>query len=126
MHRDVTHPMSSSPRKRELYGKSPRTGEALAVQYEAGIQAVDDLVNPPVLEDFVAPGFIFPTVITGPEERIVGCVRNLARAKQELAQNGSPEAYALEAFHIEGPYISPEDGPRGAHPLEHIRPPDLD
>ncbi len=32
----------------------------------------------------------------------------------------------MEAFHIEGPHISPEEGPRGAHPLEHIRPPDLD
>jgi N-acetylglucosamine-6-phosphate deacetylase len=27
---------------------------------------------------------------------------------------------------VEGPHISPEDGPRGAHPLEHIRPPELD
>ncbi|HTN75709.1 MAG TPA: amidohydrolase family protein [Pirellulaceae bacterium] len=26
--------------------------------------------------------------------------------------------------HVEGPYISPEDGPRGAHPREHCRPPD--
>ncbi len=24
--------------------------------------------------------------------------------------------------HVEGPWISPEDGPRGAHPLEHVRP----
>ena len=27
--------------------------------------------------------------------------------------------------HIEGPWISPEDGPRGAHPLEHVRPADF-
>lgn len=26
--------------------------------------------------------------------------------------------------HLEGPYISSEDGPRGAHPLEHVRPAD--
>ena len=26
-------------------------------------------------------------------------------------------------FHLEGPYISPDDGPRGAHPLQHCRPP---
>jgi len=26
-------------------------------------------------------------------------------------------------LHLEGPYISGEDGPRGAHPLEHVRPP---
>jgi N-acetylglucosamine-6-phosphate deacetylase len=25
-------------------------------------------------------------------------------------------------FHLEGPFISPEDGPRGAHPREHVRP----
>ena len=28
--------------------------------------------------------------------------------------------------HLEGPYISAEDGPRGAHPLEHVRPADWD
>jgi len=68
----------------------------------------------------------FATVITGSEERIVGCLSNLARAKEELQRNGQPEAYALEAFHVEGPHISPESGPRGAHPLEHIRPPDIE
>ncbi len=35
-------------------------------------------------------------------------------------------ARALPAFHLEGPYISPDDGPRGAHPLAHVRPPDWD
>ena len=28
--------------------------------------------------------------------------------------------------HLEGPYISKEDGPRGAHPLAHVRPADWD
>lgn len=28
--------------------------------------------------------------------------------------------------HLEGPYMSSEDGPRGAHPLEHVRPADWD
>lgn len=28
--------------------------------------------------------------------------------------------------HLEGPYIASEDGPRGAHPLEHVRPADWD
>ena len=69
---------------------------------------------------------IFATVITGSEERITGSLRNLVRAKEEFSRAGMPETYALEAFHIEGPNISPEDGPRGAHPLEHIRPPDLE
>ncbi len=68
----------------------------------------------------------FPTVITGSEERIIGAVRNLAGAKEEFHRNGMPEAEAMHAFHIEGPHISPETGPRGAHPLEHIRPPDAE
>jgi len=57
---------------------------------------------------------------------MAGSLRNLARAKAEFAQGNMPEAQALEAFHIEGPHISPEDGPRGAHPREHVRPPDFD
>ena len=68
----------------------------------------------------------FATVITGSEERITGSLRNLARAKEEFERSGSPAFHALEAFHVEGPHISPEDGPRGAHPLEHIRPPDIE
>jgi N-acetylglucosamine-6-phosphate deacetylase len=30
----------------------------------------------------------------------------------------------MEGIHVEGPHISVEDGPRGAHPREHVRPPD--
>ncbi|HEY6986832.1 MAG TPA: amidohydrolase family protein [Bryobacteraceae bacterium] len=66
-----------------------------------------------------------PTLITGSEERIVGALRNLTRAKEEFARNLSPEGEAMAGFHVEGPHISPENGPRGAHPLEHIRPPDV-
>ncbi|MBV8832601.1 MAG: amidohydrolase family protein [Acidobacteriaceae bacterium] len=65
----------------------------------------------------------FPTVITGPEAAITGAARNLVEAKEEFLRNGLPEGHAIEALHIEGPHISPEDGPRGAHPLEHVRPP---
>jgi len=43
------------------------------------------------------------------------------------ACNSSPEtARLVAAVHVEGPYISKEDGPRGAHPLEHCRAPDWD
>lgn len=68
----------------------------------------------------------FATIITASEERIVSALRNLARAKEEFARNHMPEAQAMEAFHIEGPHISPEDGPRGAHPRAHVRPPDFE
>ena len=33
-------------------------------------------------------------------------------------------AASIPGLHLEGPYISPVDGPRGAHQLEHVRPPD--
>jgi N-acetylglucosamine-6-phosphate deacetylase len=32
----------------------------------------------------------------------------------------------MPCFHLEGPYLSAEDGPRGAHPKEHARDPDWD
>jgi len=62
----------------------------------------------------------FPTVITGPPEAMLGAFRNLASARETL-----PEGRAMEAFHLEGPYISPGDGPRGAHPRHWVRQPDL-
>jgi N-acetylglucosamine-6-phosphate deacetylase len=62
----------------------------------------------------------FPTVITGSPENMAGALHNLANAKDSIA-----EGPAMEAFHLEGPYISPEDGPRGAHPARWVRPPDL-
>ena len=33
---------------------------------------------------------------------------------------------SFAGFHVEGPYIASEDGPRGAHPLAHVRDPDWD
>ncbi|MGE0130111.1 MAG: N-acetylglucosamine-6-phosphate deacetylase [Blastocatellales bacterium] len=61
-----------------------------------------------------------PTIITGSFDHIAKCISNLVRAADE-----SPEfARAMIGIHVEGPFISPEDGPRGAHPKEHARPPD--
>lgn len=64
---------------------------------------------------------LFPTVITGGREEMLGAIRNLAKAKRTLKYGR-----ALEGFHIEGPHISPHDGARGAHPLRQVRPPDTD
>jgi len=66
----------------------------------------------------------FPTIITGAPERMTGALRRLAEAKREFLRCGMPEGDAIVGFHVEGPHISPEDGPRGAHPLAHVRPPD--
>lgn len=64
----------------------------------------------------------FPTVITGSVEMMAGAIQNLARVKASLPLEGR----AMAGFHIEGPHISPVDGPRGAHPVACVRPPDTD
>lgn len=61
-----------------------------------------------------------PTVITGPPDDMLGCLRSLALARRQL-----PKGRAIAGFHVEGPHLSAEDGPRGAHPLHSVRPPDL-
>ncbi len=64
---------------------------------------------------------LIPTVITGSPDDMAGALANLAKARRSI-----PEGAAIAGFHVEGPYISPEDGPRGAHPQRWVRPPDLD
>jgi N-acetylglucosamine-6-phosphate deacetylase len=63
----------------------------------------------------------FPAIITGAPEAMCAALRNLANARESL-EFGE----AMEAFHVEGPHISPEDAPRGAHPKEWVRPPDFE
>src|ERR1051325_1832825 len=63
----------------------------------------------------------YPTVITGSPEDMEGALRNLSRAKDSL-----PEGEAMDGFHVEGPHIAGEDGPRGAHPQRWVRKPDFD
>ncbi|MGH8021988.1 MAG: N-acetylglucosamine-6-phosphate deacetylase [Limisphaerales bacterium] len=55
---------------------------------------------------------LLPTLITSPFERFAQCARTLARA-------GLPEIFGI---HMEGPYICPDAGARGAHPREHAIP----
>ncbi|WP_437887785.1 N-acetylglucosamine-6-phosphate deacetylase [Phytobacter sp. V91] len=62
-----------------------------------------------------------PTIITGSQERIINTLRTIAQARQEDAM----ARHMIPYVHIEGPAISPEDGPRGAHPERYVRPPDL-
>jgi N-acetylglucosamine-6-phosphate deacetylase len=65
---------------------------------------------------------VLATIIT--EDLDIMCARlaNLARLRAQ-----SPLASRLIAgFHIEGPFLSPEPGYRGAHPADAIRPADTD
>ena len=63
----------------------------------------------------------YPTVITGSGEGMRGSLQNLAMARRSVS-SGS----AMLGFHVEGPWISPDDGPRGAHPQQHVRPPSIE
>jgi len=62
-----------------------------------------------------------PTIITASEEKIIHNLRIIAAARQ-----ADPLVMQMIPFvHVEGPHIAPEEGPRGAHPLEQVRPPDI-
>ncbi len=67
-------------------------------------------------------GGLCPTLVTGSFEALAHGFRTLRQA----CESDPDLARALPGFHLEGPYISPEDGPRGAHPLQHVRPPNWD
>ena len=70
----------------------------------------------------VGTGFLCPTVVTGSFDGI----GNSLRAIVEACKIDPLVAHSILGIHLEGPYISAEDGPRGAHPLEHVREPDWD
>ncbi len=63
-----------------------------------------------------------PTVITQSREHMAHCLNAIARA---MAQNATVRD-AIAGIHLEGPWISPADGARGAHPLAHVQVPDWD
>lgn len=65
---------------------------------------------------------MFPTLITNSDE-------NLTHGFQQIHKACEQEPWAnrlVAGCHLEGPYLSGEDGPRGAHPKEHIRPANWD
>jgi N-acetylglucosamine-6-phosphate deacetylase len=61
-------------------------------------------------------GGFCPTIITGGIDTVRHAFTTLVKARDC--------ADRIPYFHLEGPYISAEDGPRGAHPKEHVRDPD--
>jgi N-acetylglucosamine-6-phosphate deacetylase len=67
-------------------------------------------------------GAFCPTLITNSHEALMHGFQTLRR----LRDSDSDVSRAVPAIHLEGPYISAEDGPRGAHPLGHVRAPDWD
>ncbi|MBC8168069.1 MAG: amidohydrolase family protein [Bryobacteraceae bacterium] len=136
-------------------GFDPSSGQYVEVTYGTVIDGVDTPIDPPLNPLYLAPGWIdlqvngyagvdynspvtpheeiersvrvlqstgttrfYPTVITGSAENMLGSLRNLARARSTIP--------SIEGFHVEGPHICPDEGPRGAHPQLCVRAPDLD
>jgi N-acetylglucosamine-6-phosphate deacetylase len=64
-------------------------------------------------------GAFCPTLVTNSYEALAHGLAIL----REAADTDPAIAAAAPAIHLEGPYISPEDGARGAHPRRHVRPP---
>jgi len=60
-----------------------------------------------------------PTLTTNSHELLLKNFSVLGKLKDDPALLGS-----IPGFHLEGPFISPVDGYRGAHPLMHVRKPD--
>ena len=60
-----------------------------------------------------------PTIITASTEKIIMALKAVAQARRASAL----AAHAIPYVHLEGPYISPEKGARGAHPCGDVRRP---
>jgi N-acetylglucosamine-6-phosphate deacetylase len=83
---------------------------------------VDDIAKIVAVQRSQGVARFLPTVTTSPFEVLRHAMATLAAAcdgDRELARH-------IPGIHLEGPYISPEDGPRGAHPLSQCRQPDWD
>ena len=61
-----------------------------------------------------------PTLITSSFESFAACARTILGVRDRAT------ASAIAGLHMEGPYISPVDGFRGAHPREHAREASID
>ncbi|MFB4327111.1 amidohydrolase family protein [Priestia sp. BR_2] len=62
----------------------------------------------------------YPTVITNGDEEVEQLLRVIDAACLEDEAVGS----TIGGIHLEGPFLSPEEGPRGAHDSRHIKAPD--
>ena len=65
---------------------------------------------------------LMPTLVTASHEAFISgfsAIRQACEQERWVDQ-------MVAGCHLEGPYISREDGPRGAHPLQHVRPADWD
>ncbi len=77
-----------------------------------------------LIEDLAETGTLrhVPTIITNSQERIE---QNLSIIRKAVDKNPRIRQ-AIACIHVEGPYISKDDGPRGAHDPLFVRDPDIE
>jgi N-acetylglucosamine-6-phosphate deacetylase len=61
---------------------------------------------------------VLPTVVTADERQITRALEAIGRAREA----DPAVAHAIPYVHVEGPFLSDQDGPRGVHDVRHIRP----
>ncbi|UFH56332.1 N-acetylglucosamine-6-phosphate deacetylase [Spirosoma sp. KNUC1025] len=61
-----------------------------------------------------------PTVITNSDDRIITALRTIHKACDRFPMVQK----SIAGVHLEGPFISPQEGPVGAHPKNHVTAPD--
>jgi N-acetylglucosamine-6-phosphate deacetylase len=65
---------------------------------------------------------VVPTIVTAPEERILAALSAIAQARAA----DPAVAHAIPYVHVEGPFLSDQDGPRGVHDRRYIRRADIE
>ena len=63
----------------------------------------------------------FPTIISSSHEDMKAAIQTIL----EAVESDPLIAAAIPGIHLEGPYLSPVDGPRGAHSKRFVRDPDV-
>jgi N-acetylglucosamine-6-phosphate deacetylase len=92
------------------------------VEYNAPALTIEQVREVALSQDQFGVTSQLATCTTDSHAVLARSLATIARAIGEL-----PEVAArIPGIHLEGPFISPEDGPRGAHPKQHVRPPDWD
>jgi len=83
--------------------------------------SVEDILEAAkILENKGTAGFL-PTVTTNDRKTIEQCIATVTKAIKKQGKQGN-----ILGIHLEGPFISPEYGYRGAHPEQAVIPPDIE
>jgi N-acetylglucosamine-6-phosphate deacetylase len=100
----------------------------LQVNGYAGLDVNDPQLSTSTIHELVraesrcgVTGFC-PTVVTADEEGITHALAVIAAARAE----DDWTRHAVLGVHVEGPYLSADDGPRGAHDAAQLRPPSIE